>query len=203
MPYFSQEAEETLKELPNIVRDYERNSLRNAHYTEEEFIKGLTSNEPNEVIAALDALRDVEIKPYLIYVSKILLSFPKQSVRSFALLLLVHKEFSKAVKFNHMGKVIEVVPSELKPPFVNSEFSDLNERLLSKFKDSSLTMNAIQILSTYLIYIYPEEIDFNDPMLLEALHIITAKYLKQHYISDFTNECESLVNDISNALNDF
>lgn len=203
MPYFSQEAEETLKELPNIVRGYERNALRNQSYTEDDFIKGLTSTDSNDVIAALDALRDVEIKPYLIYVNKILLSFPKQSVRSFALLLLVHKEFNKVVKFNHMGKVIEVTPSELKPPFINSEFTDLNERLLTAFKDSSLTMNAIQILSTYLIYIYPEEVDFNDPMLIEALHIITAKYLKQHYVSEHSVECEELVNDISNALNDF
>lgn len=203
MPYFSQEAEETLKELPHIVREYERNLYRNHQFNEDDLIKALLSKEGNTVVGALDTLRDKELSPYLIYINKILVDFPKQSIRSFALLLLVQKKFDKVVKFNHMGKVIEVKPSELKAPFVDEEFSDLSAKLVEVYKDSSLSMNALQILSTYLIYIYPEEVDYSDSLLIEALKIVTSKYLKQPYISEHSNECASLVEDIEYALNDF
>ena len=203
MPYFSQEAEETLKELPNIVREYERNLYKSHQYDEDELVNSLLSKDSNIVIGALDALRDKDITPYLIYINKILVSFEKQSIRSFALLLLVQKRFDKLVKFNHMGKVIEVNPSQLKAPFVDEEFSDLSHKLVEVYKDSSLSMNAMQILSSYLIYIYPEEVDYNDPLLVEALRIVTSKYLKQPYMSEHSKECEELVNDINNALADF
>lgn len=203
MPYYSQEAEETLKELPRIVREYERNLYQNHQYSEDELIKDLLSKDGNVVIGALDALREKDISPYIIYINKISTEFPKQSIRSFALLLLVQKKFDKVVKFNHMGKIIEVKPSELKPPFVDEEFSDLSNKLVEVYKDSSLSMNAIQILSSYLIYIYPEEVDYNDPLLIEALRIVTSKYLKQPYISEHSKECEDLVEDIEYALNDF
>lgn len=203
MPYYSQEAEETLKELPHIIREYERNLYQNHQYSEDELIKDLLSKDGNVVIGALDALREKDINPYIIYINKILTDFLKQSIRSFALLLLVQKKFDKVVKFNHMGKIIEVKPSELKPPFVDEEFSDLSNKLVEVYKDSSLSMNAIQILSSYLIYIYPEEVDYNDPLLIEALRIVTSKYLKQPYISEHSRECENLVEDIEYALNDF
>ena len=102
-----------------------------------------------------------------------------------------------------MGKMIEVKPSELKAPFVDSEFTDLSNKLVEIYKDSPLSMNALQILSTYLIYIYPEEVDYSDPLLVEALKIVTSSYLHQNYISEHSRECEALVNDINNALNDF
>ncbi|MCR4880142.1 MAG: hypothetical protein K5906_04225 [Bacilli bacterium] len=202
-PYFSQEAEEVLKELPKIVRDYERNSFRNNKLDEDSLIEALMSDDPASVIGALDSLRDKDLTPYLIYINKVLISFPKQAIRSFALLLLVQKAFPKTVKFNHMGKIIEVVPEDLKPPFVGQEFNDLSSRLVEVYKDSSLSMNALQILSSYLIYIYPEEVDYNDPLLIEALRIVTSKYLNQPYVSEHSKECASLVEDINNALNDF
>ena len=203
MPYFSQEAEETLKSLPNIVREYERNFYKAHELNEDELMKALLSKDANVVIGALDSLREKDITPYLIYLSKILTDFPKQSIRSFALLLLVQKELNKVMKFNHMGKVIEVNPSELKAPFIGNEFSDISSKLVEVYKDSSLSVNALQILSTYLIYIYPEEVDYSDPMLIEALRIITSKYLKQPYVSEHSKECEELVTDIENALEDF
>lgn len=203
MPYFSQEAEEVLKSLPDIVREYERNFYKAHEFNSDELMKALLSQDPNIVIGALDSLRDKEIGPYLIYINKILTSFPKQSIRSFALLLLVQKKLNALVKFNHMGKEIEVNPSELKAPFVDEEFSDLSNILVEVYKDSSLSSTALQILSTYLIYIYPEEVDYNDPLLVEALRIVTSRYLKQSYQSERSVECEALVNDINNALNDF
>ncbi|MBE6142064.1 MAG: hypothetical protein E7175_04425 [Erysipelotrichaceae bacterium] len=203
MPYFSQEGEETLKSLPHIVREYERNFYKPHDISEDDLIKFLMSKDSNTVVGALDALRDKDITPYLIYINKILIDFPKQSIRSFALLLLVQKELNKVVKFNHMGKIIEVNPKELKAPFVDQEFADLSNKLVEVYKDSSLSMNALQILSTYLIYIYPEEVDYNDSKLIESLRIVTSEYLKQHYVSEHSVECEELVNDINHALEDF
>ena len=203
MPYFSQEAEETLKELPNIVREYERNFYKAHELSSDELMKSLLSQDPNVVIGALDSLRDKDINNYLIYINKILVNFPKQSIRSFALLLLVQKKLDALVKFNHMGTLIEVNPNKLKAPFVDEEFNDLSSKLVEVYKDSSLSVNALQILSTYLIYIYPEEVDYTDPLLIEALRIVTSKYLNLPYQSEHSKECEPLVTDINNALSDF
>lgn len=203
MPYFSQEAEETLKELPNIVREYERSFYKAHELSSDELMKSLLSQDPNVVIGALDSLRDKDISSYLIYINKILVNFPKQSIRSFALLLLVQKKLDALVKFNHMGTLIEVNPNKLKAPFVDEEFNDLSSKLVEVYKDSSLSVNALQILSTYLIYIYPEEVDYTDPLLIEALRIVASKYLNLPYQSELSKECEPLVTDINNALSDF
>lgn len=203
LPYFSQEAEEVLKDLPRIVNEYIKSSINSYYKDEDVLIKDLTSNDYTRVLGAIDALRERDINPYYIYLSKIMLSFDKQSVRSFCLLFLVQKKIDKEFKFNHMGKVILVNPSKLKPPFVGDDFSDIKALMQENFKDTSLVQTATQILSSYLIYIYPEEVDLSSLLLLETLKIISCQYLSIPYVSEQENECSSLLNDIKEALDNF
>ena len=89
LPYESQKVEELLKELPNVIRLEERKRFTTNVMDEDELIKKLGSDDSNEVLIALDSVRSRDIGPYLGAVNKIMVSFPKQSIRSFALLLLV------------------------------------------------------------------------------------------------------------------
>lgn len=177
LPYDSQESEETLKQLPKIIREYETNK---AHLSmeKEDIIKGLTSKSDDDVLASLDALREKDLVPYYIFLQKILSSYPKQAIRSFALLLLVQRGVDKLFKFNNMGESIEVNPSKLQPPFVGNDFEKVVKRMEEEYKDPSITQNAISLLSSYLIYIYPKTVDLNDDELVDALYHLSCEYLQ-------------------------
>lgn len=177
LPYDSQESEETLKQLPKIIREYETNK---AHLSmeKEDIIKGLTSKSDDDVLASLDALREKDLVPYYIFLQKILSSYPKQAIRSFALLLLVQRGVDKLFKFNNMGESIEVNPFKLQPPFVGNDFEKVVKRMEEEYKDPSITQNAISLLSSYLIYIYPKTVDLNDDELVDALYHLSCEYLQ-------------------------
>ena len=177
LPYDSQESEEILKTLPKIIREYENNKANLAR-DKEDIIKGLTSKVDDDVLASLDALRDKDLAPYYIFLQKILSAYPKQAIRSFALLLLVQRGVNKIFKFNHMGEVMEVNPSSLQPPFVGDDFEKVIKRMEEEYKDPSITQNAISLLSSYLIYIYPESVDLNDDVLVDALYHLSCQYLQ-------------------------
>jgi hypothetical protein len=177
LPYDSQESEEVLKTLPKIIREYETSKSHLA-MEKEEIIKGLASKSSDDVLASLDALRDKDLTPYYIFLQKILTSFPKQAIRSFALLLLVQRAVNKTFKFNNMGETIDVNPSLLKPPFVDDDFEKVVKRMEEEYKDPSITQNAISLLSSYLIYIYPKTVDLNDDVLVDALYHLSCEYLQ-------------------------
>lgn len=201
LPYYSQEAEEILKDLPKMIRDYERKSYRSS-INDDEIEKLLLSKSEQDVLFGLDALREKELSPYYLYINKILTSFPKQLVRSFCLLLLVNKKVDHNFKFLHIDKLIEVNPIKLNPPFDDTSFNNIKKKMQELYKDVSLSESALQILSTYLIYIYPDSINLDDKLLFEALHIISASYLNIEYHSSNEEECRSLVNDIRHANED-
>ena len=202
LPYHSQQAEETLLKLPEIVERYMQKE-GSTYLDEEETQKLLLSKDPSNVLRGLDSLREKDLRPYYLYINKILTSFPKQSIRSFCLLLLVQKEIDKEFNFLHIDKVITVNPKKLKPPFEGSEFMILKSKMQEEFKDSSLSENALQILSSYLIYIYPDEVDYEDPNLLLALKKITSNYMRLDLEIEINEQVEELANKISSSLEDF
>ena len=201
LPYDSQESEETLKLLPKIIREYENNKAHLA-MEKEDIIKGLVSNNSDDVLASLDALRDKDLTPYYIFLQKLLTSYPKQAIRSFALLLLVQRAVNKTFKFNNMGEVIEVNPSTLTPPFVNNDFEKIVKRMEEEYKDPSITQNAITLLSSYLIYIYPKTVDFEDEELVDALYHLSCQYL-QIDTSIPSTSLANRVKEIGEILADF
>ena len=201
LPYDSQESEEMLKQLPKIIREYE-NSKAHLAMEKEDIIKGLASDNSDDVLASLDALRDKDLTPYYIFLQKILTSYPKQAIRSFALLLLVQRTVNKTFKFNHMGEIIEVNPSTLMPPFVDDEFEKMIKRMEEEYKDPSITQNAISLLSSYLIYIYPKQIDFNEEELVDALYHLSCQYLQIDTAIPSKNIANK-VREISEILADF
>ena len=213
LPYESQKVEELLKELPNVIRLEERKRFTTNVMDEDELIKKLGSDDSNEVLIALDSVRSRDISPYLGAVNKIMVNFPKHSIRSFALLLLVQKKVDKVLKFNHIDNIIDVNPAQLVPPFIGDDFNNFVRQLSNELKDPSLSETAIQIISSYLIYIYPDKLNPNYGLVSAALYIIASEYLQSKDAKDIQELCiekdlneeelELLIVRIKDAMDNF
>ncbi len=213
LPYESQQVEELLKELPNYIRAEEKKKYSFVNLDEDELIKKLKSEDQSDVLMAIDSIRNRDINPYLSSLEKVMMEFPKQSIRSFALLLLVQKQTNHILRFNHMGNIINVNPSQLTPPFVGEEFNDFVREISSQLKDPSLSETAIQILSSYIIYIYPDVLPADKELLLAALEYISHQYLQSKKAPDIDEIClkkgldkdqlEQLIGQIEKAMDNF
>ena len=213
LPYISQEVEELLKELPKLIRDEERKNNHVRNLDDEQLFDALDSKDSTEVLMALDVVRERDINVYLNKIQTIMLKFPKQSIRSFALLLLVQKQVNYTFSFDHMGKVIQVNPSLLEPPFVDERFTQLVKRMDAEFKNPTLSQNAVQILSSYVLYIYPQKVDLDIDVMIEALYQIANKYLQSKDTETIEDRCErkhigiseveDLMKEIEMSLEDF
>ena len=193
LPYESQEVEEVLRAMPDYIRREEKRSYQHHSLSSEEIMNQLLSNKDDEVLAALDALKEQKIDQYLLAVLKIIRSFPKQVVRTFALLLLVNQKYDKEVDFLHGNKLIKVVPSSLEEPFTVPGFKNLNElsfAFQSQYHDPSIASNAMQIISSYLLYIYPEPINLNGDEIIIVFGYL-AKKLLQANIDDLEDICRA------------
>ncbi len=213
LPYVSQEVEEILRGLPKLVREEEKRALGSKQMSDEDIAKQLQSKDQTDVIAALDLIRDRDIFKFVPNIEKLVVSYPKQSIRSFALLLLVQKQINKDVNFNHMDEIIVVNPTKLIPPFIGEKFNSFAKKIDNEFKDPVLSQNAVQLLSSYIIYIYPSAISFKDDVTIEALFQISSSYmqispketLEQRCLFKGLNvaEVEDAIHLIKEAVEDF
>ena len=213
LPYVSQQVEEILREMPKFIREEEKKSIASKECTNDDLKKRLASKDQNVVLPALDMVRERDINLFMPSIERILSNFPKQSIRSFALLLLVQKHINKDVSFKHLDEIIAVNPSTLEPPFVGGEFNDFLRALQAELKNPAANENAVQILSSYIIYIYPEKIEIGYDVLIEALRAVTFEYLQSDEETDLTkrclekgideNEVKTLIQRIKDCLEDF
>lgn len=176
-PYFSQENEELLKELPNYIRAEEKKAFVNKDFDNEKVLKLLKSDDKDDVLLGLDLLRGKDLPPFINQIKKVLISFPDQTIRTFALLLLIQKQYDSEIEFTSQGKKILVNPKKLVPPFVGDEFNSFIKKMDIEIKNPSLSEIMVQVLSTYILLVYPEKITYDEP-LLEALYFISAHYMQ-------------------------
>lgn len=164
LPYESQEVEELLRTLPDYIRKEEKNSYAHPQMDEEEIQSKLLSKNDDEVLAALDEIKHLQLAPFLLPILKIMRSHPRQVIRSFALLLLVSQKYDKEVDFLKEDQLIKVRPSSLEEPFSLPGFNNLQEftfTLQSIYHDPTIANNALNIVSSYIIYIYPDRINYS------------------------------------------
>ncbi len=192
LPYENQETEELLNSLPKYIREEEIKVYKRQEVGQDELRKKLMSKNDVDVLSALDAVRGQTLESFLLPILNILKTYPKQLVRTFALLLLVAKKYDKKVEFLHEDKLIEVVPSELDEPFiipVLGNIDDLSSLFQNEYHDPSLSQNAVNILSSYMVYIYPKKINYSKEELLVVFGYI-AKDLLQSKDNDLDKLCE-------------
>ena len=215
LPYENQETEELLNSLPKYIREEEIKVYKRQEVGQDELRKKLLSKNDVDVLSALDAVRGQSLESFLLPIINILKNYPKQLVRTFALLLLVAKKYDKKVEFLHGDKLIEVIPSELDEPFIIpglGNIDDLSSLFQNEYHDPSLSQNAINVLSSYMVYIYPNKVNYSKEELLVVFGYI-AKELLQNKDNDLSKMCEKYhldeqeirqeVNKIKAHLEDF
>ena len=192
LPYENQETEELLNSLPKYIREEEIKVYKRQEVGQDELRKKLLSKNDVDVLSALDAVRGQSLENFLLPIINILKNYPKQLVRTFALLLLVAKKYDKKVEFLHGDKLIEVIPSELDEPFIIpglGNIDDLSSLFQNEYHDPSLSQNAINVLSSYMVYIYPNKVNYSKEELLVVFGYI-AKDLLQSKDNDLDKLCE-------------
>ena len=192
LPYENQETEELLNSLPKYIREEEIKVYKRQEVGQDELRKKLLSKNDVDVLSALDAVRGQSLESFLLPIINILKNYPKQLVRTFALLLLVAKKYDKKVEFLHGDKLIEVIPSELDEPFIIpglGNIDDLSSLFQNEYHDPSLSQNAINVLSSYMVYIYPNKVNYSKEELLVIFGYI-AKELLQSKDNDLDKLCE-------------
>lgn len=192
LPYENQETEELLNSLPKYIREEEIKVYKRQEVGQDELRKKLLSKNDVDVLSALDAVRGQQLESFLLPIINILKNYPKQLVRTFALLLLVAKKYDKKVEFLHEDKLIEVIPSELDEPFIIpglGNIDDMSSLFQNEYHDPSLSQNAINILSSYMVYIYPNKVNYSKEELLVVFGYI-AKELLQSKDNDLDKLCE-------------
>ena len=202
LPYESQEVEEVLRAMPAYIRNEEK-SVYVPPIDEDEIREKLIKGNDGEILAALDRIKTLSnFTSFLIGVLKVAQSHPRQVIRSIALLTLVYKKYDKEVKFLHHDQVITVIPAELDDPFIIPGYSSLEEfsyALQSAYHDPSIADNALNIMSSYLLYNYPDKLDLTADESLVVFGYIAKKLLRNN-IDDLEKVCESKGLDYSKVV---
>ena len=192
LPYENQETEELLNRLPKYIREEEIKVYKRTEVGQDEIRKKLMSKNDVDVLSALDSVRGQQLESFLLPILNIMKTYPKQMVRTFALLLLVANKYDKKVELLHNDKIIEVIPSELQEPFNIKglgNIEDLTVLFQNEYHDPSLSQNALNVLSSYMVYIYPNEVNYSKEQLLVIFGYI-AKELLQIKDNDLSKMCE-------------
>ena len=206
LPYENQETEELLNSLPKYIREEEIKQYKRKEVGQDEIRQKLLSNNDADVLGALDAVRNEHLEDFLLPILNILKTYPKQLIRAFALLLLVAKKYDKKVSYLYFDKVIEVIPSSLMEPFVVPNVGNI-ETISAYFqnecRDPSVALNAVHLLSSYLVYVYPEQVNFTKEELL-VIFAYLAKDLLRVKDNDLFTLCEKYgldYDDVSQKTN--
>ena len=181
LPYENQETEELLNSLPQYIREEEIKLYKRKEVGQEEIRKKLLSKNDNDVLSALDAIREQSLDSYVLPIQNILRSYPKQTVRAFALLLLVAKKYDKKVAFLTEEGLIEVVPSSLEEPFIIpgiGTINDVSQLLQNVYHDPSLVQTAINILSSEIVYLYPKRVSLTKDEVVVIFGYLAKDLLK-------------------------
>lgn len=202
LPYESQEVEEILRSMPAYIRNEER-TVYVPPMDEDQIREKLINGNDGEVLACLDRIKALPLlDPFNIAIFKVMTSRERQVIRSIALLVLVYKKYDKEVKFLHHDKMITVVPAELDDPFIIPGYSSIEEfsnALHSEYHDPSIADDALNIVSSYLLYNYPDKLDLTGDESLVIFGYIAKKLLRVN-IDDLQSVCESKGLDYSKVI---
>ena len=214
LPYQSQVVEEILRKMPDIIEAEEKKQNSIKFYDDETIAKLLKSDVDEEVLMALDIIKTRDIFSFLPEINDILLNHKRETIKSYTLMLLVKKELDRNLQINKLGKIIDVNPKYLTPPFTGALFNQVIRYFDSEFKDLTISQTATQLLSQYCIYIYPSQLDKSPKLYALAFYIIANEYadsgLTLEQMKELAdkeqidlNELNSLTDSIKKVLADF
>lgn len=176
LPYQSQVVEEILRKMPKIIEAEEKKQTTYKFYSDEEIEQMLRSDKFEDVLLALDTIKNRDILSFLPILKELLVSDSKEAIKSYILMMLVKKEVERDLVIVKKGKEIKVNPKHLIPPFMGEVFDGVVKGFDKEFKDSTLSQIATQLFSQYSIYIYPEEYPYSIKEYLAAFYLLAKDY---------------------------
>ncbi len=176
LPYQSQVVEEILRKMPKIIEAEEKKQTTYKFYSDEEIEQMLRSDKFEDVLLALDTIKNRDILSFLPILKELLVSDSKEAIKSYILMMLVKKEVDRDLVIVKKGKEIKVNPKHLIPPFMGEVFDGVVKGFDKEFKDSTLSQIATQLFSQYSIYIYPEEYPYSIKEYLAAFYLLAKDY---------------------------
>ena len=176
LPYQSQVVEEILRKMPKIIEAEEKKQTTYKFYSDEEIEQMLRSDKFEDVLLALDTIKNRDILSFLPILKELLVSDSKEVIKSYILMMLVKKEVDRDLVIVKKGKEIKVNPKHLIPPFIGEIFDGVVKGFDKEFKDSTLSQIATQLFSQYTIYIYPEEYPYSVKEYLAAFYLLAKDY---------------------------
>ena len=178
LPYESQQVEELLSSMVGHIREEERAQYGKKSIPDDEIKSRLKNSDKGTAMSGLEMAGNRGVEPFIKEIQYLMLNNPSQAIRSFALMLLVQKKWEKEVEFKSKDSVIKVIPANTKAPFIGEPFNRLSKRMISEFKNPTISDNAISIFSSYIIDIYPNEVAEEDDYLIASLYLLSCDCLQ-------------------------
>ena len=214
LPYQSQIVEELLAKMPKVIEAEEKKQNSIKYFDDESISNLLKSNNDEEVLMALDIIKNRDVFSFLEEIKGVMLNYPRETVKSYALMLLAKKEVDRNLQINKNGKLIDVNPKNLVPPFSGAIFNEVIRYFDYKIKDQTISQTATQLLSQYCIYIYPDILTANSKLYSVAFYVIACRYagapLENQEFDQLIEqegllkeELDELINAIEKVLSDF
>ncbi|MCQ3034934.1 MAG: hypothetical protein MJ248_01730 [Bacilli bacterium] len=200
LPYISQEVEEYLANLPNLIEEAKNFKSGESRLSYDEIDEVLTgSKDMGEVASVLFSLDEYNINK-LIPTLDIVLVRPDvhPNLRTYALILLVQNNVNDTFQFLKNGKKLLVNPSKLNPPFNDVKFKEafnsLNEL---NHKDPSLCNVSIQLFNNYILDTYPEDVLENEDL---KTFVLAVTDLAKDYLSIPSENVDKKVGEIKDKI---
>ena len=205
LPYQSQVVEEILRKMPKVIEAEEKKQTTFKFYSDDELEEMLRSEKFEDVLLALDIIKNRDVFAFLPILKELLVSASKESIKSYILMMLVKKEVDRELSINKMGKILTVNPKFLKPPFQGEIFDGVVKGFDREYKDSTLSQIATQLFSQYSIYIYPEEYKYSINEYLAVFYLLSKDYASSGdedlSLLSFANELDlEIINHIKEEI---
>lgn len=176
LPYQSQVVEELLAKMPKLIESEEKKQTSFRFLSDDELLDLLDSQNDEDVLIALDTVKSRDVFVFLPKLQELLLSSRKETIKSYILMMLVKKELDRNLSINKNGKVLNVNPKQLTPPFLGEIFDGVVRGFDREYKDATLSQIATQLFSQYTIYIYPDEYKYSVNEYLAVFNLLAKEY---------------------------
>lgn len=191
LPYENYEIEEYIHDLRQLVRHKEQQKPYHQLSIDEIKESLLHPRSEGETLFLLEGMRTMNLHLFLPELKRFLLNESvHDTIKTYALLLLVDQKIMEEVELYKCGLYYHVVPYELDPPFVGAFHQRVAHLLTKGCKDPNQGHVALDLWNTYVMEIYPETVEEEEETLILAGFIaLSYQYLSQEI--PFSSLCET------------
>lgn len=181
-PYISQQVEEYLKEVPNLIVKAQKNDAANELFKDEEHVKEIftKSNDAALLTNAIYHLKKLDVTPYLSSLFNLLTRKEvNDDIKTLALLILIMKHVDYDVVINKNKKDIKINPSKVSAPYAQLEYKAIMNEIVKMSKDPTLESVATNLFNQYVLNVFPNELyNAHTHTMAVAFLALGKKYLR-------------------------